>query len=354
MRVRKAWLRKLEPKHGAAYKSHKSCPYEVGWREPVTKSVRREYYATLNMALERQQEIFAIINDGQNVREISMSWSTAISRYVASLTCKDSTITEYQRTLNQFSECLKMPDSSRWTYEAIVLFVRKRLKDKTSAPTINKDLRHLNAFFSWAVERKIIKDNPVVMSRLKVKEPHKRIVVWTPEQFQKVIKKCPNDKWRLFLYMLINGVGRTDDLLALKIDQIDMDNQCVCLVSEKTGVYRSVPLHSSTYELLRRYTTNNKLGVYLFKTKGIKNPKPPVPCTFKQSIWKEICLTAQVPWIKMHSLRGCAATWLAMRNKSSTAAMSLLGHKSQSTTLRWYTNLEDQDLLNSAVNSLPI
>jgi len=248
MRVRKVYLKVLTERD-KRYKFHRFKPFELGYRDPITGKCRREYKATKEEALKRQQELFQEINGGTFVPKVRVSLQDAKKRYLAALAVEPETKAIYGRDIAQYGKICHDPDSEQWVAGTIRSYIQVR-KSEVSAATVNKELRSLAAFFNWANrEAKIIKESPfdsIGIHARRLREPKKVQTVWTPEQFSAVLKACPDDRWRLLILMLVNGVGRLNSVATLTTDAVDKDYKFVRIYDKKVNGERIAPLAKAT------------------------------------------------------------------------------------------------------------
>lgn len=128
--------------------------------------------------------------------------------------------------------------------------------DNSSEITANYYIRHLKAIIKYFAEQGVIEDRKIVIKDIKpsVKD------VYTDDELRKLLKK-PNDEddfiecrnWCIINTFLGTGC-RVSTLAALRVGDIDFDNNLVIMNKQKNGTPNVVPLQQATLApVLREY-----------------------------------------------------------------------------------------------------
>ncbi|HRK00987.1 MAG TPA: site-specific integrase, partial [Ignavibacteria bacterium] len=132
-----------------------------------------------------------------------------------------------------------------------------RLKlDKASAVTAHNHKRFLIMVFNKAIDWDIIKVN-VAKKCVKIKLPEPDPVIFTKEDFKKLIEVTTMQKYKdLFTFAVLTGL-RMNELIHLKSDQINVENKLIKVLSDvshrtKTGRTRYVELNSLLLPIVHR------------------------------------------------------------------------------------------------------
>lgn len=141
----------------------------------------------------------------------------------------------------------------------------------------------------------------------------------------------PGAWWQALIVFLFNTGLRRNDFLALRTQDVDLENQCFEFRAEKTGKFRRLPLHASAVEHFRRIWSDRE---FVF-------PKPSGKRSLYQH-WHKIQDAAGIETAKhftFHQLRSTCGSRLF--SVSPGAAQEMLGHSSINTTRKSYANLTE-------------
>lgn len=229
--------------------------------------------------------------------------------------------------------------------------MRKDFGKVVSAATVNNYIRNLKAFFTWAVETKVIKSSPMdKVEFVKVKRKPKDNI--SDSDFTALIKSI--DVTKFFEYrdyvviQLIMDTGmRLGETLSLTIDDIDLDRRVILIPAEVTkGKKERYVFFSNTMAgVLRRwlqfkdrYVDND---VLLFPTgRGTKLGIPHFERNFR--IYKERAGLSQN--VTPHSLRNNFAKRCLMSGMDIYTLSRILGHSSVTVTEKAYLDLTVTDI----------
>ena len=147
--------------------------------------------------------------------------------------------------------------------------------------------------------------------------------------------------WPIYAIRLLLLTGcRLNEILSLKKEEVDLDNNCLRLRDSKTGK-KLVYLSSVTIDLLKNIPQaaenpfvicGGKEGAHL-----INLQKP----------WRRIRAKAGLSDVRLHDLRHTFASVAVSNGLSLPIIGALLGHKQTQTTAR-YAHLIDQPLIDAS------
>ena len=132
--------------------------------------------------------------------------------------------------------------------------------------------------------------------------------------------------------------ARYGEIVRLRKANVDFNKQTCTFVDTKNGEDRTIPLHNSALEILKRYP----FGETYFRMK---------PDSFR-FYFKQAREKAGLENFRFHDLRGCFCTNALLSGMSIAEVSTLSGHKSWS-MLKRYTRIKPQDLLlkvNNVIN----
>ncbi len=193
-----------------------------------------------------------------------------------------------------------------------------------------RTLRMLGGIFTFAVKRKIIRDNPC---RFVYKYPdNSRIRALSQEEAHRLAKafKSPEYNQRtLSAIKLLAITGcRVGEIISLKWKYINFEKSYLDLPDSKTGAKRIV-VGSGALDLLSVLYDDDHSSVYVFpgrESSHISNPK---------KMWASIRKKAELGDFRLHDLRHNFATKIVGSGTGDRIGLArvLLGHKNIESTL---------------------
>ncbi|CAH1208559.1 Tyrosine recombinase XerC [Paenibacillus auburnensis] len=137
------------------------------------------------------------------------------------------------------------------------------------------------------------------------------------------------------LFCLLFSTGcRINEILTLKISSINLVDEMFILIKTKTKVQRTVVLRKGFGKILKTYLKNSnfKESDHLFVNEHNQEPlkRQEVDHLFKSYLQK-----ANLPPMKIHSIRHSYATFMRDAGTDLFTIMELLGHESFQSTLRY-------------------
>jgi site-specific recombinase XerD len=193
----------------------------------------------------------------------------------------------------------------------------------------------LGVIFSYAIKRKLRKDNPVrgIETPPDVKRM-RRLSNGEYKQLWKAINSGATHQIASDIFLMLTITGwRSGEVKSLKFSELDLERKTAILGDTKTGV--SVrPLSSAAIEIIKRQEAN---GVYVFEYHGklLGHLTPH---------WKKFAMPSD---IVPHTLRHSFASLAADLGYADHTISGLLGHSRQGITSR-YLHLGDKALIEAA------
>ena len=131
-------------------------------------------------------------------------------------------------------------------------FVATRLKEEVKAATVNRDVTILKHMFEFAVEERVLKENPIARIK-KLKEYREDRPRINDKDLQHILKQLPWPVKQIVLFIYETGC-RPSEALALKREHVDLkkktaifnirkagDNALVALTSRAVAAIQEVP-----------------------------------------------------------------------------------------------------------------
>lgn len=339
--VRKVTIRRISDK------DHAMCPWMLDWREADGKRHRRFFDSRQKAILERET-IFTRLNLPGGSPSTVFGLKAMIDAYLSQISDVSPTTSYiYRSNLMLYGHTCDWPDSQHWTAASLIRFRRARLESGKSPATINKEFRSLNAFFCWARDvAGIITENPIkrlTVRTRRLREEKRPMSLWTPEQFAQVLARLPDDEWRLFILLLVCGVGRRGVVTDLRVEDIDRQNHAIVVRETKTHKTKVAPLHPVVWTSLERYLTDRpRVSGRLFDHR-----------VFHPNTWKHVTELAAVSHLTMHHLRTLMSNWLQGVGATEIDVSRILDHSSVEVVRRYYSQ-PDVDARRKIVEKLPL
>ncbi len=338
------------------------CPWSVGYYDPDGK--RRGKRIGSKSAAEK----FARKTEGQLAAgtfqsTARMSWGDFRKEYLerglagASPGTRDVS----ERAIKHFERIIKPAFVGAIKSKTFAEYVAKRQGESSrpgaspvSVATINKELRHLRAVVRKANRWGYL---PIIPAIDFLREPGKLATYITPEHFARIYEHCdaasgpssqsfdPADWWRALLVMAYMTGWRIGSLLALRREDVDMENGFALSRAEDNKGKRDqrIPLHPLVVEHLREIPGFSPL---VFSFTGAR-----------RGLYGEFRAIQEAAGVRpegskprygFHDFRRAFATMNADR-LSADALQSLMQHRAYQTTQK-YINMARQ--LNPAVQNL--
>lgn len=214
--------------------------------------------------------------------------------------------------------------------------------------TIENFRKWIKAFYEWLVDNDYL-----------VKSPFRNM---KPRRIQEIKKIIPNDleleslrdvaihsskrEIAIFDFLYSTGV-RIGEMLELKLESIDFNNNMVMIYAPKTRKYRNIPLSVRAIKHIKEYHDElHEQGIYTeyvflnerkTKHKGYSHvSKSNITRTLKK-LTKDANVSKN---ITVHSFRKALATRLKNAGVDASVISYVLGHSSFNTTLKHYIEIQ--------------
>jgi integrase/recombinase XerD len=259
-----------------------------------------------------------------------------------------STITTriYLHSIEEFAQYFKTPPD-RLGLEHVRQYQAHLFTDrKLEAVSVAQQLSALRFFFLKTLKRPwLVEDMPVP------KRPFRLPQILSQEEVERLIQCAGSPLHRIWLLTLYATGIRREELVQLKIGDIDSDRMLIRIRQGKGKKDRNVMLSPRLLQELRDYwrSANPKPTTYLFPSKGA-HPNGDLPMTSK-SVWDAVQHAATRAGLDKrvhpHTLRHCFATHLLESGADLRTIQLLLGHTDLRTTSR-YLHLSERHLKATA------
>ncbi|MCS7013570.1 MAG: tyrosine recombinase XerC [Chloroherpetonaceae bacterium] len=265
------------------------------------------------------------------------------------------TVIAYQTDLEQFfdflTKHLEQPSTDRLNLRnvdalTIRLWLGELLAQKMQARTIARKLAAVKSFFKYCVDAKYLLASPAAL--VKTPKTEKRLPAFlTPEQMRQLLDdefaQLDPDSFetrrdRAILELLYGSGLRLSELIALNIEDIDMENGFLKVLG-KGRKHRIVPFGNLAKAALKKYfeVRENLLNVFVearhtpavFLTAKAERI---YPMLVQRLVKKHLGRVTEMKQKSPHVLRHTFATHLLNNGADLRSVSEMLGHSSLATT----------------------
>ena len=202
---------------------------------------------------------------------------------------------------------------------------RLRTDWKVQPATINRELACLKHMFSLAKKWKMADENPVKEVQL-FQERQIEMKILTREEIGRLVDSA-SPQLRPILIVALNTGMRKGEILRLRWNDIDFENQFISLWETKSNRPRKIPMSGLVAETLRARKRDKE---FVFT-----NPRTGRPLSDLQTGFKAACRKAAVGDLRFHDLRHTAATYMVTGGIDLVTVKEILGHATIQMTMRY-------------------
>lgn len=225
----------------------------------------------------------------------------------------------------------------------------KLLKKDFSNAYIGGIQKYLNAFFNYAIKFHNLKSNPLkITGKAKLNKPKKEMEIWTVEEFEKFIATFHiEDYLHISLFnLLFYGGFRIGEVLALRLDDINFENNTIRIDETKTFVTKDAIVNSPKTEKSNRVVDMPQSVMQILK-KHIKTlygieDRDFIYSRHQSSIRESLkshLKKAGLKDIRIHDLRHSHVSMLIHMNVNVVDIANRVGHDNPTTTLNIYSHM---------------
>ena len=254
---------------------------------------------------------------------------------IVEVTLREETLEAYSVILKKFSNFIfdkygdiLLKNIDNQIIDEYITYCKKEKKNKNV--TINKDLRHLRAFFNKAIEYNYLKTNPI--SYKKMLKIDKQIKFLTTKEVETFFDNVTDKDFKKYLYFVYFTGCRRKEALNVSWNDIDLENATVTFRETKGHDFKIVPIPDPLLEILKEMSKN--------KIKNINNRVfnyTPDAVTHRT---KHIADKIKIP-VTIHKLRHSYATHLLEKGVAIDTIQDLLGHSNIATTRIYAKTLDE-------------
>lgn len=247
----------------------------------------------------------------------------------------------YKPSLNNFQSLSGDKAIGSYSPLDIQQFIQLRLKT-VSPTTVNIELRSIKSFGRWLLSMDMLPEKNAFTRIKQLRLEEKPIRFLTKEEFQRVLEAEHSDFWKCFYKVAVLSGIRLSALLALKWQDVDLDNATITLQASTSKTKRThlLPLN---LELIPTFKTlQNPKHIYVFQ-----KPSAVVPVSYDKCYvsrrFHQTCKNVGLDF-GFHCLRKSFACWALESTDNIFAVSKLLTHSSVVTTEKFYARFNQKQL----------
>lgn len=201
-----------------------------------------------------------------------------------------------------------------------------------SNATLNRDLACIRKLYNNAIADGLVDSSPIKSIGF-LKEPKRSENHLSDVELKALLKACDREATKTFVTLAVNTGMRLNELLSLKWDQIDLENNLITLKDTKNNKEDKIPINDV---VVRQLNSCKKVSEYVIcQCDGSRYYE------FRYQ-WKKIVKTAGIKWCTPHVLRH---TWATMLVKAGVDLQTVqeLGRWSELKLVLRYSHVNQAD-----------
>lgn len=234
--------------------------------------------------------------------------------------------------------------------DRIATYVAERLKEGAAVASVNRELAALRRMFTLALDAQRVTRKP----RIRIyQEDNVRTGFFEPEQVKAVLRHLPAELRPVIEVAHVTGWRVPSEVLTRQWRHVDFDGGWLFLDpgEAKNRDGRSFPLDPHLRPILKKLRKQtdtleaelDRIIPWVFHREGRR-------IRYLRRSWLTACRLAGVPGRLMHDLRRTAVRNLERAGVPRSAAMALVGHKTESVYRRYA--IVDEAMLRAAAKKL--
>ena len=265
------------------------------------------------------------------------------------------TVSAYVNDLEEFNKFLninRVKLNEKLNYSFVRQWIVELSENGLSSRSINRKISSLKSYFNFLIAINKLNVSPLKLHR-NLKVDPKIIIPFNEREMDKVFEIFNNNSGKLdrdFLIIeILYSTGiRRDELINLKFEDIYFE-QGLIKVLGKRNKERLVPVLPNLLSKIKKYSSNNSINNYLFKS---KNGKKISPSTIYRIVKKYFRQISSKNKISPHVLRHSFATHMINNGADINSVKEILGHSSLAST-QIYTKIKVPKMLNDYMLNHP-
>ena len=274
-----------------------------------------------------------------------IAWNAFVSEHLAHIEGA-ANAREAKQVLTEFGRVRKLTELRRVTFADVEAYV-DHLRGIDNAPaTIAKKLRYCRGAFNLAVHRGYMAESPMKGWRWE-KQKKRELRILTADEEAKLLasaEKLYGFKMVVFIRFILETWARLSEAAGLSWSDVDFENSRVLFRDTKSNEDRYVPFAAGS-DLpgdLQRLKVQTLQAGGPFARYGNSNLR---------TKWPRLVKDSGIAYVTRHDLRRTGITRALLNGMPPVAVQKLAGHASIETTMKYYVQVDRQDL-RAAVTKL--
>ena len=219
----------------------------------------------------------------------------------------------------------------------IAEFVAQKKRDGLKPPTIRRYLATLSSLFTFAERSGWVNQNPLArFDKRSLPEAQPRTRFLSREEYRRLIAAA-EPHLKPIVEMAVETGLRSEELLGLKWEQIDLDRREIRLVETKSKQPRVVPLSDRAVAV---FVATSRIGDSPFV---FTNPRTGNRYKTVKRAFQTACRRSGIEDFRFHDLRHTFASWAVQKGADLYRLSRILGHSTLQMTTR-YAHLAPEQL----------
>lgn len=298
-RDKRAWLFKRKERQG----------WWVGWYH--NGKLRKKRFDTKSNAQKYARKLEGELNANIYYEPSQKTWDQFINEYKEHQQPrkKHRTQQEENYTLQRFTEFCQPGILSAISMSTIEKYLAHRRKADISPATYNKDLRILRLVFNYAVKKRYLRENPTLgLDFTPVDRKIPRIL--EPKEFAELLHAAEKHedeaysvRWRIVLSLLWSTGVRPSELVAITVDDVNLERATIKIHAGKTHQERVVSIFFKDAVAV--------LAQYIAKMPSEQKKLFTCHSSRLCKEFRNIRKKAGLPEVVLYSLRKTLGSWMA-------------------------------------------
>ena len=323
----------------------------TGWK--VDKRGRkRQVLATIGYYPDRNTALQALSEYNGNPYDLrfqNVTFAELFKIWEKEVFDENTNRSTYRNYLNAFNHCeaihnMKMSDIRPRHLQA-VLDSRKQ----ASRSSVERMRSLFRQMYEWCIQNDYIKKNYADSLKVKCEQEPKLKNPFSTEEIKELWEHQDNEVVKIVLMFIYSGC-RVSELLDLKIEDVDLENQVFKVIKAKTEAgIRRVPIADKVLPFWKHFISASECD-YVFTNKNRKGKLQYF--NFKDNYFAPLREALGFKHT-IHETRHTCISQLTQQHADERMIKIIVGHKSaQSLTEKVYTHIEDSVLLET-INLIP-
>lgn len=274
-----------------------------------------------------------------------------------------STVSGYISNVLKFIKWLKVSDNiftGEISREDVLRFREALLDSEYTPKTINSILNSLCSFNKFLIVESYQEKMVVIMRKDRIKfakGSERNVEVFSEDEISTMLTFLNDNpqvslEQKLIVYLLLYTGIRLNELISIKISDIDFENRYLVITYGKGNKMRDIPLKLELIALIKQYIEKERSFHKLRDQEELFLPSQPA-VLYAGEVNKVLKLLSEKLSTRVHAhkFRHTFATTLIKKDVNITTVSALLGHSSVETTVSYYLSISREDK-NKAIELL--